>query len=137
MPEVCVPSSDMFPQNIFRSVRMSLYTPAQLPLITALLTAVQKPASLSGCADFSWSRLLDRRSSDKYPAQVGGAYGDAAGDSSVNSGSASSEGGLFTVSVFPVMLFQQVSKAGISLITVFKAQQDGGFSKELEDEMFV
>lgn len=35
------------------------------------------------------------------------------------------------------MLFQQVSKAGISLITVFKAQQDGGFSKELEDEMFV
>lgn len=33
-----------------------------------------------GCADFSWSRLLDRRSSDKYPAQVGGAYGDAAGD---------------------------------------------------------
>lgn len=141
-------------QNIFRSVRLSVCTSAQLPSgslspvhvwnITALLTAVQKLASLSGWADFSWSRLLDRRHLIKSPAQTGGSRSEAAGEESLNSGSATQISCIIKrrrpyyykcVSAFPAMLFQQVGKAGISLITVFKSRQDWGFSQELEDAM--
>lgn len=144
-----VPSFDMFPHNIFGSVRLSLYTSAHICAVSLTICSNAAHHCSADCTSETCAfirlytsqleQVIRQEASDEYPTQTGGAY--SVGESSVSSGSATQISCIFRwgrpyyskcVSAFPVMLFQQVGTAGISLIMVFKAQ---GFSKVREDEM--